>query len=123
MLRILLDEHISPIIGKRLRAENKDLVVNWMAEWQGGRFLGIEDSIWLGEAQRGGFSTVTYDRRTIPPLLKTWAEEGRSHGGIIFVDDRTIAPADLGGLLRALTRLWLLEGEADWVNRIYYLQR
>ena len=43
--------------------------------------------------------------RTIPPLLKAWAEEGRPHGGVIFVDEKTISPADIGGLVWALARL------------------
>jgi len=29
-----------------------------------------------------GLTLVTYNRRTFPPLLKTWAEEGRTHGGL-----------------------------------------
>jgi hypothetical protein len=41
------------------------------------------------------------DRRTIPPLLKTWAEEERTHGGVVFVDEKTISPADIGGLVSA----------------------
>ena len=35
---------------------------------------------------------VTYDRRTIPPLLKDWAEEGRPHAGVIFVDEKDHLP-------------------------------
>ncbi|HWR17730.1 MAG TPA: hypothetical protein VN577_23070 [Terriglobales bacterium] len=48
---------------------------------------------------------VTYDRGTIPPLLKVWAEEERSHGGVLFVDEKTISPTDIGGLVRALISL------------------
>ena len=65
---------------------------------------------------------VTYDRRTIPPLLKLWAEEERCHGGVIFVDDTTISPADLGGLVRALISLARQVGEMDWTNQVYFLR-
>lgn len=34
-----------------------------------------------------------------------WAEKERSHGGVIFVDEKTISPADIGGLVRALISL------------------
>ena len=61
--------------------------------------------------------------RTIPPLLKTWAEEGRTHGGVIFVDERTISPADIGGLVRALGELVKLAGSWDWMDRVVFLQR
>lgn len=33
------------------------------------------------------------------PLLKTWAEEDRAHGGVIFVDEKTFSPSDIGGLV------------------------
>jgi hypothetical protein len=66
---------------------------------------------------------VTYDRRTIPPLLKTWAEEERTHGGVVFVDEKTISPADIGGLVSALTRLARQTGNWDWTNRVYFLRR
>ena len=48
-----------------------------------------------------GLTLVTYDRRTIPPLLKTWADESRTHGRV-FVDEKAISPADIGGLVLRL---------------------
>jgi hypothetical protein len=59
----------------------------------------------------------------IPPLLKTWAEEERAHAGVVFVDEKTISPADIGGLVRALKQLARESGRWDWTNRIYFLQR
>jgi hypothetical protein len=49
-----------------------------------GIFLGQEDSPCLREAAAHGLTFVTYERRTIPPLLKIWAEEERTHGGVWF---------------------------------------
>jgi hypothetical protein len=89
-----------------------------MVEWENGRFLGQQDSPCLRDAAAQGFTLVTYDRRTIPPVLKTWAEEERTHGGVIFVDEKTISPADIGGLVWALTRLARETGNWDWTNRI-----
>jgi hypothetical protein len=71
----------------------------------------------------GGPLRRSYDRRTIPPLLKTWAEEGRTQGDVIFVDDGTISPADIGGLVWALTRLAKETGNWDRTNKVYYLRR
>jgi hypothetical protein len=93
-----------------------------MVEWEDGYFLGQEDSACLREAAAQGLTLVTHDRRTIPPLLKTWAEEGRTHGGVVFVDEKTISPADIGGLVWALTRLARETGNWDWTNRIYFLR-
>ena len=91
MLKLLLDEHISPIVADGLRRRNRQLVVFCMTEWEGGEFLGQQDSACLRQATAQGLTMVTYDRRTIPPLLKTWGEEGRKHGGVIFVDEKTIS--------------------------------
>jgi hypothetical protein len=123
MLKLLLDEHISPEVADGLRRRHRSLVVHGMAEWLQGSFLGQEDSACLLEAAAARLTLVTYDRRTIPPLLKRWAEEGRKHGGIIFVDEKTIAPADIGGLVRALIHLFQETGKWDWTDRVYFLRR
>ncbi len=122
MLRLLLDEHISPNVAAGLRRRARALVVHCLAEWEDGGFLGKEDPACLLEAAAQGLTLVTYDRRTIPPLLKTWAEEGRRHGGVIFVDEKTISPADVGGLVRALLQLFKEAGEWNWADRVYFLR-
>src|SRR5271165_3596550 len=112
MLKLLLDEHISPAVASGLRQQHRALSVDCMVEWGEGQFLGQSDSACLQEAAAQGLTLVTYDRRTIPPLLKIWAEEGRSHGGIIFVDEKTISQAEIGGLVISLSRLAKEAG--DW---------
>lgn len=123
MLKLLLDEHISPDVANGFRRRHRTIEVRYMVEWEDGRFLGQEDSVCLREAAAQRLTLVTYDRRTIPPLLKTWAEEERTHGGVIFVDERTISPADIDGLVWALTRLAREAGNRDWNNRICFLRR
>lgn len=123
MLRLLLDEHVAPAVGAGLRRRNKGLLVHAMTEWQAGEFLGRDDVACLLEAERQGLTLVTYDRRTIPLLLKRWAEEGRSQGGVIFVDEKSIAPSDVGGLVRALAALIREAGDWEWANRICFLKR
>jgi hypothetical protein len=94
-----------------------------MVQWESGNFLGKEDSVCLLEAAKQGLTLVTYDRRTIPPVLKLWAEEERSHGGVIFVDEKAISPADIGGLVRALIALAGEAGDMDWTDQVYFLRR
>ncbi len=94
-----------------------------MAEWGNGEFLGQPDSTGLQQAALQGLALVTYDRRTIPLLIKTWAEEGRSHGGVIFVDEKTIPPSDIGELVRALGSLWRRTAKWDWTDRVCLVQR
>ena len=123
MLKFLLDEHISPDVAEGLRRHVKGVSVLSMSEWEGGQFMGQDDAVCLQEAVSQGLTLVTYDLRTIPPLLKPWAEEGRAHGGIIFVDQKIISPADFGGLVRALAELRDHGGDWDWADRVYFLKR
>jgi hypothetical protein len=123
MLKLLLDEHISPRVAHGLRRRNRSIVVHFTAEWKNGEFLGRDDSACLQMAAAERLTLVSYDRRTIPVLLKAWIEEGRSHGGVIFVDDKTISPANIGHLVRALLNLWEKSARWDWRNRVCFLQR
>src|SRR5579862_6951274 len=92
-----------------------------MGKWV---FLGTGRLRWFAQSRRPGLTLVTYDQRTIPPLLKIWTEEEeRTHGGVVFVDEKTISPADIGGLIWALSRLARKTRKSDWTNRIYCLRR
>ncbi len=128
MLKLLLDEHISPDVTNGVQRRNRSVVIHSiviqsMAQWESGNFLGKEDFVCLLEAAKQRLTLVTHDRRTIPPLLKLWAEEERSHGGVIFVDEKTISPADIGGLVRALFSLVDEAGGMDWTNQVYFLRK
>ncbi len=122
MLKLLLDEHISPAVANGLQRRNRSLIIYPMVQWERGNFLVKEDSVCLLEAAKQRLTLVTYDRRTTPPLLKLWAEEERSHGGVIFADEKTISPADIGALVRALSLLVAEAGEIDWTNQVYFLR-
>jgi hypothetical protein len=123
VLKLLLDEHISPAAAAGVRRRGRGIAIFALVEWEGGDFIGQDDAACLTEAAAQGLTLVTYDRRTIPPLLKTWAEEGRSHAGVIFVDEMTISPADIGGLVRALVQLASIARRWDWTDRVCFLRR
>lgn len=123
MLRLLLDEHISPDVAAGLRRRNPGLVVRSFVEWEGGSFLGQEDFVCLEEAFLHRLTLATYDRRTIPPLLKKWAEEAHSHAGVIFVDEKTMSPADIGALVKALGMLARETRSWNWTDRVAFLRR
>jgi hypothetical protein len=123
MLKLLLDEHISPGVAHSMRRRDRKLVVVALVDWEEGIFLGQEDTASLQEAAIQKLTLVTYDRRTIPPLLKNWSEEGRQHAGVIFVDEKTISPADIGGLVQSLSLLMKEARDWDWTDRICFLRR
>jgi hypothetical protein len=123
VLKLLLDEHISPDVAAGMRRRDRLVTVRSLVEWEGGNYLGKEDSACLLEATVQELTLVTYDRRTIPSLLKRWAEEGRHHAGVIFVDEKTVSPKDIGGLVQSLGMLMKEVGHWDWTDRIYFLHR
>lgn len=122
MLKLLLDEHISPDVALGVRRRNRSVSVLAMAEWEDGSYLGQSDAASLQAAAAQALTLVTYDRRTIPPLLKAWAEEERHHAGVVFVDEKTISPADIGGLVVGLARLAKEAQSWDWADRICFLR-
>ena len=123
MLKLLLDEHISPQVALGFRRTNPGFPVVAMPEWEDGTFLGQDDASCLQEAASQGLTLLTYDRRTIPPLLKPWAEAGLSHGGVIFIDEKTTSPANIGSLVESLRELAHETGDWDWINRVMFLRR
>jgi hypothetical protein len=45
MLKLLLEEHISPDVAHGLRRRNRATEVHYLVEWEDGHFLGQEDSL------------------------------------------------------------------------------
>jgi hypothetical protein len=56
MLKLLLDEHLSPDIADGLRRANKAILVSCLAEWEGGRFMGLSDDLLLDAASAQGLT-------------------------------------------------------------------
>jgi hypothetical protein len=123
MLRLLTDEQISYVVAEQVRAHRTEIVIESLRAWQGGAFEGVDDAVLLEAAARSGWTLVTYDQKTIPPILLEWGATGRHHGGVIFSDNLTIAQSDIGGLVRALIAQWDRTSEWDWANRVDYLRR
>lgn len=123
MLRLLLDEHIAPAVAAGLRRRCSGLAVWALREWQGGVLLGQPDAVCLDAAWEAGLTLVSYDVRTIAPLLQQWAAESRSHAGVVFVDGRTIAPGNTEALTRSLEALVKAGAEWEWRDRVTFLQR
>lgn len=120
-MRLLLDEHLGPALADALVKRGVDAVA--LTAWHDGRYLEASDEAILTAGAADHRVLVTYDQRTIPPLLRLWGEGGRGHAGVVFIDHRTIAPNDIGGLVRALVELQERLGELDWSDRTVFLRR
>lgn len=123
MLKLLTDEHISPVVARQVLQRCRGLDIKAIRDWESGHFLGAKDELILQEAHQQGLTLVTFDLRTIPPLLRAWAEQGVDHSGVILVDEKTIDQADIGALVTSLVALAKGQRNADWTNRVVFLRR
>ena len=122
MLSFLLDEQISPEIAKQINSKRPEIPIFTIHTWQKGYYLGVSDEIILKAAASEQLTLITYDQRTITPILSEWGQANISHAGVIFIDYRSISPNNFGGLVRAIIWLWDNQSQGDWQNRIVYLQ-
>ena len=120
MLRLLLDEHITPDVAIAMRRMEPQVHVESLAEWQDGRYVGLPDDVIIAAARRDGRTLVTYDQVTIVPLIAALAERGDHHGGVVFVSHWAIRQNDVGTLARTLVALWRAEHRRKWSNRCVY---
>lgn len=118
-MRLLLEAHVPPAVARPLRAAGVDVVT--LQEWLGGDYRHAPDQEILAAAVLENRVLVTFDLQTIPLLLTEWAETRQHHAGVILVDEKTIRPGDVGGMLRALRRLVAEAGDEDWQDQVRFL--
>ncbi len=123
MLRLLLDEHLSPLIAKQIREHNPAMEIFSLQEWRNGLYIGQTDEHVLRAAHAARLTLVSYDHRTILSLLGCWAAEGVAHSGLIVVSGKTTAANNIGALVRALLHLWEIRGREEWTDRVFHLHQ
>jgi predicted nuclease of predicted toxin-antitoxin system len=121
MLRLLLDEHLQARLVAELHRHNPLIDVVSLHEWEQGAYLATNDAHILAEAYRQHRTLVTRDARTIAPLLKHWGEQGMAHGGVIFLDHRSLPEGNIGALVTALLNLHAHHGQDDWTDAVIFL--
>ncbi|MFN0130346.1 MAG: hypothetical protein ACKV19_27100 [Verrucomicrobiales bacterium] len=122
-LKLLLDEHVWPPLGLRLREVLPGAQIESLHQWMGGRLLQQPDERILLEAYREGMTLLTSDLATIPPLLTEKLAVGEEHGGVIFVSTKSFPQNDHGGLIRAVLESWPKWSAEPWTNRVEFLRR
>lgn len=100
-MKLVLDEHLSPTIAERLRAEGHDVVA---AEGVGLRQRPDEEVFeWAVANQR---ALVTRNLRDFRPIHARYLSSGLEHFGLVLVPGRySLARAGFGQLTRALGNL------------------
>jgi hypothetical protein len=111
-VRILLDAHVSGRrIGAALRAEGHDV----LALDEDTDLGALADPDVLALAAADGRILITFDQRHFAPLLREWAEAGRTHAGCILVYglDHSEFALILCGIRRLLDER---PRQEDWVD-------
>ena len=122
MLSLLLDENISPEVAAQIQRKRPDISIISIHTWQSGLVKAQPDELIIANAAAEGLTLVTYDQKTIMPLLVRWDYVGTDHAGIIFIDDLSIATNDFGSIIRSLIALWDAQQQEGWANIITYLR-
>jgi hypothetical protein len=117
-MKLLLDEQISDAVARGFSRRNREVIIKSVAE------LGLRaasDHEILEECAKSGFTLVTFDLATIPALLQQWADAGRSHSGMILIDERTMATSDFGAIIESLLAIVRQTSRDSWIDRVLYL--
>lgn len=110
------------LVAQLVRQRRPDIEIVSLADWDGGRYWGAPDDLLLPVLQRFGLTLLTYDQKTIPPLLVRLAEAGIPHSGVIVVDQKTVPAGDAPALARAVAAFCDRYSAIDWRSAVLYLQ-
>lgn len=121
MLAFLLDEHLPHSIAEQVRVKRPDIRIESVLKWREGELRQKPDALVLSIATTEGLTLVTYDQRTIPPILVEKMLNGEAHAGVIFVDRNAIRSNDIGGLVKSLISFYDLHHERDPKDTVMFL--
>jgi hypothetical protein len=101
-LRLLLDEHLAPVIAEQLRGRGHD-VVAVAAE---ASLRQLPDEALMAWATSAGRALVTQDLGDFPVIHRDLLSAGKTHAGLILVSRRFSRQSEgVGDLVRALEGL------------------
>ena len=111
------------MVAAELRRRETWATVEILVEYNNGLYLSLSDESLLENAAYSKIVFVTYDRAAMSATLHDWREKCDPHRGVVVVDDKTIPPSDVMGLVDRLQKLIELSLKWDWDNRVIYLHR
>ncbi|HEV2472363.1 MAG TPA: DUF5615 family PIN-like protein [Chthonomonadales bacterium] len=122
MSAFLLDENISLVVAEQIRLQETNARIHSIHTWKAGHYLGVGDEDTLQAAFQEKIVLVTFDQSSLRPLLKAWGEEGSAHGGVLFIDERTIANNDYGGHVKAILAAWRQLKDSEFTDGVLFLR-
>ncbi len=118
-MRILLDAHVSGrTVGKALVEGGHDVrALDSKIELEG-----LSDPEVLELVVAESRVLVTANIRDFEPLLREWADESRSHPGVILIPS-SVRNEAFGVLISGIGITLSGATQEEWVNRVQWLQR
>ena len=115
-MRLLLDAHVSSRrVGRQLERRGHDVV----GLDRDPQLAALPDEHVLASAARDQRILITHDLTDFVPLLREWAEAGRSHAGCLLVTHRT---REYGAIGRSIDAAFDATPEQrEWINRAAFL--
>ena len=123
MFALLLDENLSPEIARQVTKKRPDIQLMSVHHWHEGIYKGHPYEAILIAATKEGLTLVTYDQKTILPVLVQWGAAGNDRAGVVFIDDHSISNNNFGALVRGLIMLWDASYADEWTNRVDFLHQ
>ena len=117
-MRVLLDVHVSSRHVRRpLEAAGHDVLALDREEQL--KRLTDEEILEFAAAERR--VVVTHNHRHYAPILRRWAEAGRSHAGCVLI---TVPHGAYGVILRGLEQAFFIRPEQeDWMDWAEFISR
>jgi predicted nuclease of predicted toxin-antitoxin system len=118
-MRILLDAHISGrTVGKALIGGGHDVrALDSEVELEG-----LSDPEVLELAAAEGRVLVTANISDFEPLLREWADESRSHAGVVLVPS-SVKNEAFGVLISGVEETIADTSQEEWVDRVEWIRR
>ena len=115
-MRVLLDAHVSSRhIGRPLAAAGHDV----LGLDQDQTLARLPDEDVLELAAEHGRIVITHNLRHFAPIVRRWAEAGRSHAGCILI---TLSHTDYGAILRGIEETFAARpSHEDWIDRAVFI--
>ena len=121
MLAFLTDEHISHVVAEQVQKKRANIRIESVLQWRNGTLRQTADDLILAAAQEERLTLVTYDQKTIPPILVELAMNDGHHSGVVFVDRNSLSSENIGGLVQALIALYDQHHHLDWTDTVMFL--
>lgn len=122
LTHLLLDENLSPVIADIAVKKCPNIKISSLCYWKGVLLRSQSDEVILRTATIEKLTLVTCDIKTIPMLLKQFAESGQPHCGVIFVPEKSIRNNQFAKIAEAICFLWKNHRQENWVDRIFFLK-